>query len=119
MSRFTRLTLALIYWAYIVPLRLVALVLRRDPLQLRAAPQRDSYWLELPPVDGVQHYFSQRSATEDRPRKHKPRGVARWLVPLFVRLARRYAPHRDAAPTESARRRPADQAIPDETYTLW
>jgi hypothetical protein len=112
-------TLSAIYWVLLVPLRIAAFALRRDPLQLRCDVRRDSYWIDLPRADGAQHYYSQRSAAEDRPSVHRPRSVARWLVPLYLRLARWWAPQRSLTPADSVRQKPLEHTIPDETYTLW
>lgn len=113
-------TLATMFWIILFPSKLLALVLRRDPLQLRADPERTSYWLEIRTTRRLESFFSQRTATARPGSAADPAaGLSRPLLPLYLALARLAAPSRHRALREPARQPDREQSIPDEIYTLW
>ncbi len=115
-----KIMLTVLYGVLVFPAHVVGRWRGRDSLLLRK-PARDSYWLSRAPVTDVQSYFSPGSArVGNGVTAETPAATATWLAPLYVLVARWFAPRRGVAaetPTASAAAR--DQGIPDEIYTLW
>ena len=108
--------LAVLYPLAILPAGLLAGLLKRDALLLRR-PNTTSYWIQKASLTDVQSYFSQEHSR--RIRSAAPSGTSRWMLPIYLGLARLFAPRRRSTvetATSAARR---EQGIPDEIYTLW
>jgi hypothetical protein len=55
----SQLTLALMYYVILTPLALVFRLAGRDALGLKAAPERDSFWVQKPANTEARRYFRQ------------------------------------------------------------
>ena len=100
-----KILLVALYMVVLLPMRLAALVLGRDPLQIRRPAGRTTHWVAKDPDQGVESYFSQHAA---RPLP------ARRIIPFYLLLAKLGGRKHQAGPAGA---RPAE--IPDEIYTLW
>ena len=124
MDVLTRVLLTVVY-IFILPVRLLRILLGRDTLRLRTPVNAASYWVISENNPDPQSYFSEESVAEGRRARLEggeilfKHGAARWFTAVLRLIARLYASSRETRIGSHPPVADREQGIPDEIYTLW